>query len=146
MTRGEIHLRAIGVLPSVRVLAAAVRAVLAEWRVGEERAALLEVAVVEAATNVVRHAYQGIAPGPVEISLFREGSALTVEVADCGHPFDPASVPPPPEPDPTDPSTWPEGGMGLPLIRSACDELSYESASGRNRLVLRLSAAELEVS
>ena len=124
--------------PSVRLLAAACHGVLDEWGLAPARRSLLELALVEAATNVVRHAYGGRG-GRVEVELAREGSEISLSVVDSGISFDPTSVPPPREPDPADPSTWPEGGMGLPIIRAACDELRYRSEGGRNRLTLHLT-------
>ena len=141
--RRTIHLSAEADFPSVRLLAAACHGVLAEWGLSEERRSLLELAVVEAATNVVRHAYGGRG-GRVEVELTRDGSTIDLSVVDSGTSFDPTRVPPPVEPDPADPSTWPEGGMGLPIIRAACDELRYHSEAGRNRLTLHLDADELE--
>ena len=141
--RRTIHLSAEADFPSVRLLAAACHGVLAEWGLSAERRSLLELAVVEAATNVVRHAYRGRG-GRVEVELTREGNAIALSVVDSGIPFDPTRVPPPREPDPADPSTWPEGGMGLPIIRAACDELRYGTEGGRNRLTLLLVADEIE--
>lgn len=141
--RRTIHFSVEADFPSVRLLAAACHGVLAEWGVSSERRALLELAVVEAATNVVRHAYGGRG-GRVDLELSREDAVITLAVVDDGTAFDPTRVPPPREPDPADPSTWPEGGMGLPIIRAACDELRYLSEGGRNRLTLHLRAAELE--
>ena len=135
--RRTIHLSAEADFPSVRLLAAACHGVLAEWGLCEERRSLLELAVVEAATNVVRHAYGGRG-GRVDVELAREGNAIDLSVVDSGASFDPTRVPPPREPDPADPSTWPEGGMGLPIIRASCDELRYRSEEGRNRLTLFL--------
>ncbi len=139
--RRSIHLAVEADFPSVRLLAAACHAVLAEWGVGEERRALLELAVVEAATNVVRHAYGGRG-GRVEVELAREERTISLSILDTGVAFDPTRVPPPREPDPRDPATWPEGGMGLPIIRAACDELRYRSEDGRNRLTLHLTVDE----
>ena len=136
--RRTISLSAEADFPSVRLLAAACHGVLDEWGLAPARRSLLELALVEAATNVVRHAYGGRG-GRVEVELSREGSAITLAVVDSGIAFDPTSVPPPREPDPADPSTWPEGGMGLPIIRAACDELRYRSEGGRNRLSLHLT-------
>lgn len=141
--RRAIHFSVEADLPSVRLLAAACHGVLAEWGLSSERRALLELAVVEAATNVVRHAYGGRG-GRVELELARDGAAISLAVVDSGTAFDPTGVPAPREPDPGDPSTWPEGGMGLPIIRAACDELHYLSEGGRNRLTLHLRVAELE--
>ena len=143
--RRTIHLSAEADYPSVRLLAAACHGILAEWGLSTERRSLLEVAVVEAATNVVRHAYGGRG-GRVEVELTREGKAIALSVVDSGVSFDPTRVPAPREPDPRDPSTWPEGGMGLPIIRAACDELLYRSEGGRNRLTLHLRVAELDAA
>ena len=138
--RRSIQISAEADFPSVRLLAAACSGVLEEWGLPAERRALLELAVVEAATNVVRHAYGGRG-GRVEIEIACDGANLAVTVVDAGVPFDPTGVPSPPEPDPSDPATWPEGGMGLPIIRASCDELLYRSEGGRNRLTLRLRLA-----
>jgi serine/threonine-protein kinase RsbW len=142
--RRTIHLSAEADFPSVRLLAAACHGVLDEWGLSAQRRSLLELAIVEAATNVVRHAYGGRG-GRVEVELAREGKEVDLSVVDSGAPFDPTCVPPPREPDPADPSTWPEGGMGLPIIRAACDELRYRSEGGRNRLTLHLTLDEHEV-
>ena len=138
-----MELRVDATLRAVRLLAAATRGVLAEWEVPEERASLLELALVEAATNVVRHAYRELPAEEIRVSLERRPEAVVLAVADRGHSFDPSKVPPPPPPDPADPRTWPEGGMGLALIRASCDEVTYVSEGGENvlRLTMRLSAA-----
>ncbi len=141
--RRTIHLSVEADFPSVRLLAAACHGVLAEWGLPTERRSLLELAVVEAATNVVRHAYRGCG-GRVEVELTREGRAIALSVVDTGISFDPTRVPPPRDLDPDDPSTWPEGGMGLPIIRAACDELRYSSDGARNELTLRLMVDEPE--
>ena len=82
--------------------------------------------------------------GRVEVALTREGRAIALSVVDTGLSFDPTRVPPPRDLDPDDPSTWPEGGMGLPIIRAACDELRYSSDGARNELTLRLTVDEPE--
>lgn len=142
----SIALSTEATLPALRLLSAALRGVLDSWPLTEERRLLLELALVEAATNVARHAYRDGPPGPVTLVLVRRGNDLSLSVKDRGLSFDPAAVPLPPEPDPDDPSTWPEGGMGLPIIRAACDELRYATADGENTLTLVLRAPELEPS
>ncbi len=139
----RVELRVDATLRSVRLLAAAARGVLAEWAVPEEKASLLELALVEAATNVVRHAYRGAPGHEIRVRLTRDAGTVVLAVADRGRSFDPSKVPPPPAPDPADPKTWPEGGMGLALIRASCDEVTYASEAGENvlSLTLRLPAA-----
>ena len=136
MTSSPIELTVPATLPAVRLLAAAFRGLLHDWKVPEERAATLELALVEAATNVVRHAYRDRTPGRVRVRVVRDGRNLAVSVIDTGSSFDPSKVPPPPVPDPEDPSTWPEGGMGLSIIRAACHRLDYVSEGEENALTM----------
>jgi len=110
--------------------------VLGEWGLPPERVAAWEMAVSELTTNVFRHSYEGQPKGPMGLSLEWDAAGLTIAVSDAGRAFDPDLVPPPPDPDPADPKTWPEGGMGLMMVRSSCDELRYSSGNGRNVLTL----------
>ena len=63
----------------------------------------MRLAVTEACTNVVRHAYADGEPGPVEILIRPEGDTLQVIVSDQGRGL-----------GPSEDSTGP--GLGLPLI------------------------------
>ena len=85
----------------------------------------IRLAVTEACTNVVRHAYRDRPDeGPLEIVIEPESDCLTVVVADRGRGILP------------NPSS--EGpGLGLPLIAALADELEIErSRSSGSRLVL----------
>ena len=143
MDRETIEISVDASLRAVRLLAAACQGVFAAWGVSGDRRTILELALVEAATNAVRHAYRDLPPGPVTVRLLRTGTRLTMTVVDRGQAFDPAAIPPKPEPDPDDPSTWPEGGMGLGIIRAAADEVEYASEGGENRLSILIDLPEL---
>lgn len=83
----------------------------------------LEVAVDEACTNVVQHAYQGQA-GDVEISIETVGDAVQVIIHDQGLPFDPQAVP---IPDPCAPlEDRQPGGFGLFLMRQVMGDVEFE--------------------
>jgi anti-sigma regulatory factor (Ser/Thr protein kinase) len=72
------------VIPSIGLIREELDAVLAAAGValpGREDVAL---AVTEATTNVVVHAYRGEAPGPLEVVAARSGGALLVGVLDRG--------------------------------------------------------------
>ena len=53
----------------------------------------VELAVDEACTNVIEHAYQGIEGGDIECTFDAGEEALTIIIRDHGQPFDPSSVP-----------------------------------------------------
>src|SRR5688572_27830208 len=76
-------------------------------------------AVGEAFNNVALHAYRGRPVGPVELELEVEGDRLTVRLFDSGAGFDPTREQPP------DLRSLPESHMGLYIIRSCVDDVSY---------------------
>jgi serine/threonine-protein kinase RsbW len=131
-----ITLRADSRLENVELLGRAVRSLCVGAGLPAREAALVELAVVEAANNVVRHAYR-LEPGhPLEIVFAVDGERFTLEVADEGIPMPPMGTPVL-EFDPTDIANLPEGGMGLYLISSVMDEVAYRSEGGRNALSMK---------
>jgi serine/threonine-protein kinase RsbW len=87
----------------------------------------LKLALTEACSNSVRHAYDDD-DGVVEISYELHADRLVVEVADNGHGFDPTE-----QAGPTD--ALAEGGLGIAIIRALCDEFEIsERADGGSRL------------
>jgi anti-sigma regulatory factor (Ser/Thr protein kinase) len=77
----------------------------------------LRLAVTEACTNVVRHAYDPDAPGPVEVTIRPEDDAVSVVVADHGRGIGTSS-------DIAGP------GLGLPLIAAIADEVDLQPQPG----------------
>ena len=111
--------------------------VLRSWGLSETRVQGWELAVAEMATNVCRHAY-GTDGGSMRLEIAWGDDGLEISLSDSGRAFDPSIVPVPGEPEAADPTTWPEGGMGLMLIRSACDRLDYTRSDDGNVLAMRV--------
>jgi serine/threonine-protein kinase RsbW len=89
----------------------------------------LKLALTEACTNSVRHAYDHGREGKVEIVYQLEPDRLVVEVADEGQGFEPA------EPTGDGNGDLNEGGLGIAIIRAVADEVEIgEGASGGSRL------------
>ena len=80
-------------------------------------------AVGEAFNNVAIHGYRGRAPGNVEVELELIGNGVRIRLLDCGAVFDPSEEPEAP------PSGLPESHMGLFIIRSCMDTVSYRAGS-----------------
>jgi len=136
--RGTIHLEIDSRLSDVALIGIAVRR-LGAVVLGEDIATELEIGVVEAVNNAIEHAYQWQAGHPVRVAVYLDDDTVRLDVADRGRPMPPgfnlcaAALPPF---DPGDLDSLPEGGMGLALIRSAADEVSYASRDGWNVLTL----------
>ena len=83
----------------------------------------VRLAVTEACTNVVRHAYES--EGTIDVVVRPRGDALEVIVADEGRGIGPS-------PDTAGP------GLGLPLIAALADNLEIErDRNAGSRLVMR---------
>jgi serine/threonine-protein kinase RsbW len=83
----------------------------------DEVLADLKLALTEAASNSVRHAYRdGDDAGMVEISYELLPDRLVIEVTDQGEGFDPAEARGPPE-------ELSEGGLGIAIIRAIADQV-----------------------
>jgi serine/threonine-protein kinase RsbW len=84
----------------------------------------LKLALTEACTNSVKHAYDGGRRGSVEIVYELEPDRLAVEIGDAGAGFDP---------EPflgNDERNLEEGGLGIAIIRALTDEVEIGKRSG----------------
>ncbi len=101
----------------------------------EEIAFSVKLAVEEACTNVIRHAYPDGNAGPLHLGFRSDAAEVVVTLADEGIPFHPEQAPAP-DLD----SGWEErliGGLGWHLIRQMMDEVHHEQGTPRgNRLTL----------
>lgn len=90
----------------------------------------LKLALTEACTNSVKHAY-GEDGGSVDIVYELLSDRLAVEVGDAGTGFDPARG----SGDATDAEHLEEGGLGIEIIRALTDEVEIaEREGGGSRL------------
>src|SRR5918911_4220188 len=88
----------------------------------DELLADLKLALTEAASNSVRHAYGDEDGGFVEIVYELHDDRLAIEVTDEGEGFDP------PE-ESGEPTAMSEGGLGIAIIRAIADEVEIGSQS-----------------
>ena len=100
----------------------------------------IKIAVDEAFTNIINHAYQGECIEEVHCSCIENKKGFTVKMVDSGRPFDPENIP---EPDLK--SSLEErvmGGLGVHLMRSYMDEVHFsviphpEKGITHNQLVM----------
>jgi len=101
----------------------------------DELVADLKLALTEAVSNSVRHAYADES-GFVSIVYELGGNELAVEVVDDGKGFDPE------RPPALEGEELTEGGLGIAIIRTIADEFELQSSPGvrgsRLRFVKRL--------
>ncbi len=101
---------------------------LAQVRAVEpETLADLKLALTEACSNSIRHAYEEGRAGVVDVRYELNGEKLSVEVVDEGSGFDALA------PDGRSDALG-EGGLGIAIIRAVTDELAIESHEHGSRL------------
>jgi serine/threonine-protein kinase RsbW len=79
----------------------------------------MKMAVTEACTNVVVHAYRD-GPGPLEVQMLADTAGLTVVVRDEGQGIQPARAR----------ASTPALGLGLPLIAALSDTFELHGGAG----------------
>jgi sigma-B regulation protein RsbU (phosphoserine phosphatase) len=114
-------------------LRSGLRRALDEFGVGAELRDKLVLAVDEACTNIIRHAYGERCSGTIRLRLRHEAGLLEFELSDDSPAVDPDRVRPKPL------GECRAGGLGVAFIDSVMDDWHIETQPGErgNRLVLR---------
>lgn len=106
--------------------------------VPEEAKSEMEIGVVEAMTNIVKHGYGSSEHGVIEVSYSLSAGVITIELRDQGKPISSEALFGGDDTvfdfDPEDIENLPESGMGMSLMRNTFDQIDYESANGSNLL------------
>jgi serine/threonine-protein kinase RsbW len=92
------------------------------------------LAVDEACTNIIKHAYKFSPDGDITIVFKYSENKVVVKITDHGAPFSPDTVPTP------DLKKYFEekrvGGLGMYLMKSLMDDVNYKSVPGKYNQVL----------
>ncbi len=93
----------------------------------------VQLAVDEAASNVIEHAYEGIPDGQIEITLTVRRDTLSIVMCDQGRPFDPNIVA---EPDINAALEDREiGGLGLFFMHKLMSEVRFEHSPEKGNIL-----------
>lgn len=97
----------------------------------DQQCGRITLAVDEALSNVIRHAYNNQCDHEIELNCLAQNDCLEFTFIDRGEPADPARI----CAQPLDEVAL--GGRGTHLIRQIMDEVRYERLPGQNRLHLK---------
>ena len=140
-TRTDVHARTrreeqvfkacVDLLPDIRAFTRRVVKETPGLLIDEDRLAALELAVNEAASNIIRHAYHGDPDRAFSLVVEVSPPVVEVRLTHSGESFERTTVPPPS----FDGSRL--GGFGLFLIENTVDDVAYASHfDGRHEIVL----------
>lgn len=121
-------------------ISAFVNAATHQCKMSEREAWHVQLAVDEAATNIMQHAYGDTGVGSLDITWSIDGGVLTITLFDRGKPFEPTTVP-----VPDIHSSFEDrqaGGLGIYLMNKLMDEVTYRFGPNGNELTLRKRFAD----
>jgi len=87
------------------------------------------LAVDEACTNIIKHAYQYSPDGEITLILKTAKDTFTIEITDHGKSFEPGLIPNPDLKKYLDQRRV--GGLGMYLMKTLMDEVKYKSVPGK---------------
>ena len=111
----------------------ALTAICREHRFADDDIADLKLAITEACSNSIRHAYEDPADedgSKVFVTYEMRDDRLVVEVRDHGRGF---------EYEGANTDDLPEGGLGISIIRAVCDEFEVLDSGDQPGAALRLT-------
>ena len=111
-----------------------VSAAAREFGFNDEEVSKIALAIDEACTNVIKHAYKFDPGKKIAVTISPSNASFVVEISDSGRHFDPGSIA---SPDMKEYLThYRRGGLGVYLMKSLMDKVEYHIAPGGNRVRL----------
>ena len=95
----------------------------------------LNVALEELLTNTISYGYDDGKIHQIALSVVRQGNTLVTEISDDARPYDPLQAPPPDLDSAIEDRRI--GGLGVHLVKTLMDEVTYAYRDGRNHVTLR---------
>jgi serine/threonine-protein kinase RsbW len=99
----------------------------------EEDVANIVLAVDEACTNIIKHAYQYSPNKEIEINIIPSNQSFEIRIYDTGRTFDPTTLRPPNLKEQL--RQYRRGGLGVYLMKRLMDEVEYNFQQGKRNEV-----------
>jgi len=123
-------------LKNVALAGVALRGICSYLSLGEIDAYYLELCVVEAVNNAIKHAYNSEEGHALEVDIAYSSREIVLQISDTGKSMA-LCLPGFLDFDPEDLKTLPEHGLGFYIIGSIMDEVTYRSDGEKNTLMMR---------
>ena len=115
------------------------RSMLDERALDERTRYRVELVFEELVTNVIRHSSSRHLSPSIEARVAFEQDYIVLTLEDDGRPFDPRQYEIPALPQSLEEASI--GGLGIMLVRKACDQIDYErTREHRNHLTVKIAA------
>ena len=140
----HLNLEIVSDLGDVSLVAVAVHALATYAGLSPDVASLIELSIVEALTNAIKHALRGRPNHRLLLAISLDGEQLQFDLFDPGEPMPAVHVDRLVrghgivEADYPDHTSIPETGRGLEIIHRTMDRISYAREGGQNHLMLAI--------
>lgn len=104
-----------------------------EWSIPLSKKRQIMVIVEELFSNIVRFAYEDQQEHTIELRMKKNESSVEIEIIDDGIPFNPLEYG---KDRLNDPSLASSGGMGLTLVQTFANRMSYQRRGDKNCLFI----------
>ncbi len=104
----------------------------------------VQLAVDEACSNIIQHAYGGEGRGDVECTCRTNDDGLTVIIRDHGRPFDPSLISEPDACPSLEDDSCTGGGLGLYFMRQLMDKVRFEFSPDTGNVLTMIKRKEPE--
>ena len=94
----------------------------------------INLGLVELFTNIISYGFEDKSEHQIKFTFAKDNDKLVVKMEDDGVPFNPLEVETPDMSQDLDSINI--GGMGIHLVKKMMDDIDYQRAEGKNRLVL----------
>lgn len=134
--RKSIHYLIDSKFKNISIASSAVRELCTHLGLSEIDTYYLELCVIESINNAIQHAYSNEEGHVVDVAISYSPGDIVIRISDTGKPmtlYIPGTI----EFDPNDLTTVPDHGLGLYIINSVMDDITYESSGPVNTLTMR---------
>lgn len=141
MDTGRIQLSIDSDIRQVQHVGEAVRCLASHLELTDAKPSSVELAVVEAVNNSIEHAYQSESGNSIDVAFEYSNDCLNIKISDYGVPM-PKSIVGQLSGEISMPEAnenmddLPVSGWGMQLLKSVCDEVSYDCNKSCNTLSL----------
>ena len=104
-----------------------------EWSIPDSEMRQIRLIIEEIFSNVIRYAFTDSKEHLVQVKLKKVDDEITIQITDDGIPFNPLEYN---QGVITDPASSVDGGMGLTLIKTFSNSITYERVDSKNQLLI----------
>ena len=103
------------------------------WLIPDSEMRQIRLIIEEIFSNVIRYAFSDSQEHFVQVQLKKVNDEITIQITDDGIPFNPLEYN---QGATNDPASSVDGGMGLTLIKTFSNSISYERIDSNNQLLI----------